>query len=475
MKFADEPEKFVESEADLDAAIKELQTLATSPSLYASAVNLGVIPSIMSLLSHENTDIVIDTIELLNELTDEDVINPEELDDEVEEGIKLFMNSLLENQLLDLLVQNLSRLDENQPEDKQGVFNTLNVIENLTSFLPSVTETIVKTTSFLAWLLARIKVKPFDSNKQYASEILAILLQNSKENRLKLGKQGGVDVLLQVLASYKRKDPSTPDEVEFMENLFDALCSSLAEPEVKEKFREGEGFELMLIMLKEHQLSRIRAVRVINYALSGSANDKVVIENCNYFVEILGLKTLFSAFMKKDLKKLQKKYRDFSDSADDEHLVSIIYSLLKTLSPDTHATSRNRVLNKFIESDFEKCERLVCLHVEYNRKMRRLQKEVELEESADPTLTPAELAEEIYLRKLDSGLFTLQLVDLITIMLLTEKNEIAESLHCIFKILWKKGGVEADEVRGVIKEYVNNLGNDNEKQQVLEMLDKFPN
>lgn len=35
-----------------------------------------------------------------------------------------------------------------------------------------------------------------------------------------------------------------------MENLFDALCSALAEPEIKKLFFEAEGVELMIIMTK---------------------------------------------------------------------------------------------------------------------------------------------------------------------------------------------------------------------------------
>jgi beta-catenin-like protein 1 len=35
-----------------------------------------------------------------------------------------------------------------------------------------------------------------------------------------------------------------------MENYFDALCLALEEPEIKQKFLEGEGVELMLIMMK---------------------------------------------------------------------------------------------------------------------------------------------------------------------------------------------------------------------------------
>lgn len=35
-----------------------------------------------------------------------------------------------------------------------------------------------------------------------------------------------------------------------MENIFDALCSSLAEPEVREQFQQAEGVDLMVLIMK---------------------------------------------------------------------------------------------------------------------------------------------------------------------------------------------------------------------------------
>ncbi|CAB5194121.1 unnamed protein product [Rhizophagus irregularis] len=294
VKYPDDPTKFMESEADLDEEIKHLLTLTEVPDLYPQIVQLGAVDLIVSLLSHENTDITIDAIELLNELTDEDVVAEHE-----EGAIKIFIDALLEHQLLELLVQNLSRLDEEEPADKQGVFNTLGIIENLTSFDPAISERIVRDTNLLQWMLNRIRVKVFDSNKQYCSELLAILLQNSRVNRLKLGELGGVDVLLQ---SYKRKDPKDADETEMMENYFDALCLVLEEPEIKQKFLEGEGVELMLIMMKEKMMSRMRSIKVLDHALSTPMG----LRNCERFVEIFGLKTLFAAFMRKGLKNSKK-------------------------------------------------------------------------------------------------------------------------------------------------------------------------
>ena len=61
------------SEADLDADVKALSILSEHPELYQEFAQLGCMSSLVSLLSHENTDIAIDAIEIIDELTDEDV------------------------------------------------------------------------------------------------------------------------------------------------------------------------------------------------------------------------------------------------------------------------------------------------------------------------------------------------------------------------------------------------------------------
>lgn len=103
----------------------------------------------------------------------------------------------------------------------------------------------------LQWLVKRIKARlAFDTNKQYVAEMLAILLQDTQENRAALGEMDGIDILLQQLAVYKRHDPGTSDEMEFMENLFNCLCSSLLWGPNREKFLKGEGPQLMNLMLR---------------------------------------------------------------------------------------------------------------------------------------------------------------------------------------------------------------------------------
>uniref|UniRef100_A0A3Q1GHS2 Beta-catenin-like protein 1 n=1 Tax=Acanthochromis polyacanthus TaxID=80966 RepID=A0A3Q1GHS2_9TELE len=58
IKFPDNPEKFMESELDLNDIIQEMHVIATMPDLYHLLVELNAVHSLLGLLSHENTDIL---------------------------------------------------------------------------------------------------------------------------------------------------------------------------------------------------------------------------------------------------------------------------------------------------------------------------------------------------------------------------------------------------------------------------------
>lgn len=63
----------MDSEAELDAEIKGLAILTEHPQLYQGFAELGCAGSLVGLLAHENTDISIAVVELIAELTDDDV------------------------------------------------------------------------------------------------------------------------------------------------------------------------------------------------------------------------------------------------------------------------------------------------------------------------------------------------------------------------------------------------------------------
>lgn len=194
IKFSEQPEKFMDSEVELNEILQQLHAVATVPDLYPLLVELNGITSLLELLAHENTDISVVVVDLLQELTDVDILH-ESLD-----GADVLIEALRKQQACALLVQNLDRLDETSKEDSEGVHNTLAIIENLTEIKPEICREAAEQ-GLMQWILKRLKLKmPFEGNKLYCSEILSILLQNTNENRLLLGNLEGIDVLLQQLA-----------------------------------------------------------------------------------------------------------------------------------------------------------------------------------------------------------------------------------------------------------------------------------
>lgn len=79
-----------------------------------------------------------------------------------------------------------------------------------------------------------------------------------------------------------------------MENLFNALCACLMEKQNLSKFLDGEGLQLMNLMLREKKMSRQSALKVLNYAMTG----KDCKANCDKFVDILGKKIIYLNFTK---------------------------------------------------------------------------------------------------------------------------------------------------------------------------------
>ncbi|KAJ3167153.1 hypothetical protein HDU88_002490 [Geranomyces variabilis] len=457
VKYADTPLKFIESEADLDEEIKNMVAASAAPEHYATLVDLGTHVSILGLLSHENTDISIATVNLLNELTDEDLVT--EASEEAEVGLKALVAALVENDALSLLVQNLNRLDEAQAEDRQGVFNTLSVLENFIGVDPRLAETIVEKTTLLPYLLQRIRPKAFDSNRQYASEMLSVLMQNSRANRLKLGELGGVDTLLRVLAAYKRRDPQDADEIELMENLFDTLCAALTEGEIKQLFLDGEGLELMLLVIKEKKMARMRAVKVLSHAMLGRSGGAC----CAHFVEIYGLKTLFPLLMRKGAKTYKKTYKSFSESEEDEHVITILASLFRSL---TDLNARERLMSKFLEAGFEKVGRLLQMHEQYFARVqaadraiakRKAEREQEDEEDGDEVDEDEKAAreEEDFLDRLAAGLLTLQFVDFVIAFACfdDEEGKIKERVSTHLQ----NTSQSLATIKSVLKEYADNF------------------
>ncbi|GAB5569211.1 beta-catenin-like protein 1 [Prionailurus iriomotensis] len=434
IKFPDNPEKFMESELDLNDIIQEMHVVATMPDLYHLLVELNAVQSLLGLLGHDNTV----------ELTDIDTLH------ESEEGAEVLIDALVDGQVVALLVQNLERLDESVKEEADGVHNTLAIVENMAEFRPEMC-TEAAQQGLLQWLLKRLKAKmPFDANKLYCSEVLAILLQDNDENRELLGELDGIDVLLQQLSVFKRHNPSTAEEQEMMENLFDSLCSCLMLSSNRERFLKGEGLQLMNLMLREKKISRSSALKVLDHAMIGPEGT----DNCHKFIKKVGT----------------------TEKEHEEHVCSILASLLRNL----RGQQRTRLLNKFTENDSEKVDRLMELHFKYLDAMQVADKKIEGEKHdmvRRGEIIDNDTEDEFYLRRLDAGLFVLQHICYIMAEICNASvPQIRQRVHQILNMR----GSSIKIVRHIIKEYAENIGDgrspefrENEQKRILGLLENF--
>ncbi|KAI0750797.1 DUF1716-domain-containing protein [Daedaleopsis nitida] len=459
-KYPDDPTKFIDSEADLDLALKALLPLAQSPVLaYPEIIRTGTVERLIGLLSHENMDIVIDVVEVINEFTDEDVGNEAEGEEEEEDeegsredALKQLIESFLANSILELLVDNLSRFNEAEESDRQGVFHVLGIFENILGVKSELSAQLVSKTKILPWLLSRIETPKHDENRGYAAEILSILLQSNRPNRLEFGNKDGVETCLKTLSRYRKKDPATAEEGEFMENVFDVLCSALAEPEIKKSFLDSEGVDLMVLMMKDKMQARSRAIKVLDHAMSGPAGTTA----CETFVEALGLKTLFSSFMGGNAGKKQKVTGSHAASEDTAHTLGIVSSLLSNLASETPA--RTRLLAKFVENSYEKPEKLLEIRDAAHARLRATEKDIESEKQRmEAEGEDLEDMQDIwYLQRLDGGLFTLQTVDYILAWIVMEDDGIRTHVQ---KLLDRKNQSFKDIVK-TLQIYHDNVDDD---------------
>ncbi|KAJ9156199.1 DUF1716-domain-containing protein [Pleurostoma richardsiae] len=427
-KYESEPQKFIQSEADLDGAVRGLSIITEHPELYPLLAELGTAASLASLLAHENTDIAIAAVEIINELTDEDVAA-------TDEQWGALADALLEADLVGLLASNLGRLDETDETDRDGVYYIMGVIENLCS-RAATAEQITLNESLVQWLLQRMQKKEeggqVSQNKQYAAEILAILVQTSPVNRRRLAALDAADAMLQLVATYRRRDPEKGgEEEEYMENLFEALTCLVDEPEGKTKFLEAEGVELCLIMLKEGgKMSKAAALRLLDHAVSAASGT----ETCRRLVEAGGLKTTFTLFMKKQ----------HESQAATEHLVGIFNWMLRLLPAES--AERIRLLAKFVEKDYEKTDKLLRLRREFAARVAAAEEQLRREQVGIDEEERREMADEWFSRRLDAGLFCLQTIDVILAWLVAEDSGARRKIKALL--------ADRDEDFSVIKDSI---------------------
>lgn len=456
------------NEISLNDEVLQFKNAAVDVCSYDSLVRHGVVGTFGRLMEHENSDVCMSVVGVMVELLDTQLLEDgggEEKEAGVLEkrihNLGVLADAFLAEGGMDAIANNLGRFDESIEEDAKGVEDSLTLIETLLDLdrsnvlgrdakqkcEPSSLVSSICKTALLSWLFNRVeKSDESDASasnpispaviRLHASEVLATILQqedySSKRCGVKLSalpqynsffteenekpaaksngenaeepKVDGMEILLLAIAAYRKSDPKVEVECEFLENTFDSLAASLLRADNVADFVEKEGIQLMLRCVREKVHSGGGALKVLNFALSGSStasseSNDVYKNACEVFVHAGGLKLLFPLYMARksaipcpaacseggsDLAKksmsgkngVSKRAKRAAHArkrwlAEVEHnAVNIMYALTRYIDEKSKYDSYSRLLAKFVEEECEKCDRTIELCLKYDEKAR---------------------------------------------------------------------------------------------------------
>ena len=123
MKYADQPERFLDSELELYQALKGMHAVAAQPELFPVFVKTKCVPSLLGLLAHENGDICNEALDLLQEMAGAEDAAPNDL--------LVLVDALLEHDAAATLAQNLARLNDAEEDEAAATHSTLSIFESI--------------------------------------------------------------------------------------------------------------------------------------------------------------------------------------------------------------------------------------------------------------------------------------------------------------------------------------------------------
>lgn len=126
---------------------------------------------------------------------------------------------------------------------------------------------------------------------------------------------------------------------------------------------------------------QLGSIKVLDHALSSKIS-QTSIKSCEKFVREFGLKPLFKTLMEGSGIGKNGKSKYFlgellRTKENDEHVLGILNSLFNCL--ESESEERTRLLGKFVEKDYEKCDRILELREENLNRLKEVEKSIEIE------------------------------------------------------------------------------------------------
>lgn len=338
--FANEPLKFMDSEVELEKAIRALSVLTTTDdddfiTVYKQFVSdFECHVSLMQLLDHPNLDIALITCEIFHELITRtnDFADPDAL-----------TRSLWSNDdFIDYIMELTDKIVKIDPTQIQYILDMGDVMFVEDDITPQ-----LRTHIFPKFLdLLADKKSPLLLHDRSTMADYCLTWLTKYEYRTGVSAER-VEALIKYLMAYVDKDPTKGDEEELAGSIAGILAYILTSPSGRAAFAEVEGVDAMVrLMGGEGKWIKKHAARIIKAALNSYDSTELA----TVFVQAKGLGVLFKA-LKAGKNKHYKTYSEYG-----EFLWAIYASLLRLLPSDS--PERVRVIAKMDKAKLDELKEL---------------------------------------------------------------------------------------------------------------------
>ena len=422
-KYKNDSMKYCTIEEELHEDLVVLQRLAAYPNLLSSFISNSGIEIIILILTHPNIDIISAMLSLIVEITESDFLN------DIEDA-KSFIELLISNSIFDRIAETLYKISPNDEDASQYYSDILGIFENFVDVYEKSAD-LIGGTKAIEWMLQMIRSSSNVDSADIAegdvclfcSEVLAMLVQFSDENKKRFAKMEGVPILVNVIVNIKENTNRKiliGNQEEFANNIVDCICSALLYEENKKMFAMADGVNIMIDFMRENNTFRHLGIKVLNFAIQNSK------ENAIQFVESNGLCVLFPYFMSKGMKKIKKEIA----TKGEESSIEIIVNLLRYVN----GVNYDRVLFKFKENKNEKIKQLIEVY---------------------------------YIRYKDTDEYLTQILSVIIMVLIKSGKDLENKV----RELCEENKIDIEsEIRQKVKEMKNEIEDDNEYKSFLNKL-----
>jgi len=280
----------------------------------------------------------------------------------------------------------------------------------------------------------------------------------------------GIEILIQVIAPYRKKQPETDLDTELLENACIAMssCISFSVPNMT-AFLDAQGVELIIRCVKERVHAGGCGLKLLDFF----DEDQVYKQGAERVVTASGLKFLFPIFLGNRIPKpwstptTPKAKREWFHSIKTQ-TVRIFYALALQLDDSSPEDAKARFLAKFAGEDMKYCDRLVELLFEYDERVRKAEFNFYRSSDVDESLVAEDdLALAVMEAKLKAGGDVYYRVGAITAYVAANSKKCHERI--LSQLHLQQSGISL--IKGALIDFRSSLKNGRQKQFIDALLD----